>query len=44
MFEPLYAELSYRYPLVALDYPGFGHSDWPGPEKFAYTFDHLLRS
>jgi pimeloyl-ACP methyl ester carboxylesterase len=26
--------------LVAPDYPGFGHSDWPDPKKFAYTFDH----
>jgi pimeloyl-ACP methyl ester carboxylesterase len=22
-------------------YPGFGHSDWPEPKKFAYTFDHI---
>jgi hypothetical protein len=21
--------------------PGFGHSDWPDPEQFAYTFDHI---
>ena len=21
--------------------PGFGHSDWPDPKTFAYTFDHL---
>ena len=28
-----------RYHLVAPDYPGFGHSDWPDPKKFAYTFD-----
>src|SRR4029077_11328603 len=41
MFEPLFARLSDRYPLVAPDYPGFGHSDWPDPKKFAYTFDHL---
>ena len=27
--------------LVAPDYPGFGHSDWPKPAEFAYTFDHL---
>ena len=20
-------------------YPGFGHSDWPNPKEFAYTFD-----
>src|SRR5882757_6708231 len=41
MFEPLFARLSDRYHLVAPDYPGFGHSAWPDPKKFAYTFDHL---
>jgi pimeloyl-ACP methyl ester carboxylesterase len=40
MFEPLFARLSDRYHLVAPDYPGFGHSDWPDPKKFAHTFDH----
>jgi pimeloyl-ACP methyl ester carboxylesterase len=39
MFEPLFARLSDRYHLVAPDYPGFGHSDWPDPKAFAYTFD-----
>jgi pimeloyl-ACP methyl ester carboxylesterase len=39
MFEPLFARLSARYHLVAPDFPGFGHSDWPDPKKFAYTFD-----
>jgi pimeloyl-ACP methyl ester carboxylesterase len=41
MFEPLFARLSDRYHLVAPDYPGFGHSDWPDPKKFDYTFDHI---
>jgi pimeloyl-ACP methyl ester carboxylesterase len=41
MFEPLFSRLSDRYRLVAPDYPGFGHSDWPDPKKFAYTFDHI---
>src|SRR4051812_24038003 len=40
-FEPLFARLADRYHLVAADYPGFGHSDWPEPKKFAYTFDHI---
>ena len=40
MFEPLFARMSDRYHLIAPDYPGFGHSDWPDPKKFAYTFDH----
>jgi pimeloyl-ACP methyl ester carboxylesterase len=31
---------SRMFELVAPDYPGFGHSDWPDPKKFAYTFDH----
>jgi len=41
MFEPLLSRLSDRYHLVAPDYPGFGHSDWPNPKQFAYTFDHI---
>src|SRR5881398_1102619 len=41
MYEPLFARLSDRYRLVAPDYPGFGHSDWPDPKRFAYTFDHI---
>ena len=40
-FEPLFALLSDRFHLVAPDYPGFGHSDWPDPQKFSYTFDHI---
>src|SRR6266508_1284593 len=44
MFEPLFNRLSDRYHLVAPDYPGFGHSDWPTPETFAYTFDHYAET
>jgi len=40
MFEPLFTRLADRYHLVAPDYPGFGHSDWPDPKRFAYTFNH----
>src|SRR6266581_4499327 len=40
MFEPLLSRLSDRYRLVAPDYPGFGHTDWPDATRFAYTFDH----
>lgn len=40
MFEPLFARLSHDFHLVAPDYPGFGHSAWPDPRQFAYTFDH----
>jgi len=41
MFEPLFSRLSDQYHLIAPDYPGFGHSDWPNPKEFAYTFDHI---
>ena len=41
MFEPLFSRLGDRFHLVAPDYPGFGHSDWPDPKEFAYTFNHI---
>jgi pimeloyl-ACP methyl ester carboxylesterase len=41
MFQPLLTRLADKYHLVAPDYPGFGHSDWPDPKDFAYTFDHI---
>jgi pimeloyl-ACP methyl ester carboxylesterase len=41
MFEPLLDRLSDRYHLVAPDYPGFGHSDWPDSTRFEYTFDRI---
>ena len=43
MFQPLLARLSDEYHLVAPDYPGFGHSEWPSPQDFAYTFDNIAR-
>src|SRR5271170_6391934 len=36
MFEPLLSRLSDRYHLIAPDYPGFGHSDWPSAATFPY--------
>jgi pimeloyl-ACP methyl ester carboxylesterase len=41
MFQPLLLRLSDSYHLIAPDYPGFGHSDWPDPKQFDYTFDHI---
>lgn len=41
MFQSLLSRLGDRYHLIAPDYPGFGHSDWPDPKQFAYTFDHI---
>ena len=43
MFQPLLTRLSDRYHLVAPDYPGYGHSDWPDPKQFEYTFEHISR-
>jgi len=41
MFQPLLTRLADRYHLIAPDYPGFGHSDWPDPKAFNYSFDSL---
>ncbi|QDU28539.1 Haloalkane dehalogenase [Anatilimnocola aggregata] len=41
MYEPLLARSADRFHLVAPDYPGFGHSDWPDPNLFPYTFDRI---
>jgi pimeloyl-ACP methyl ester carboxylesterase len=41
MFQPLLTRLSDTYHLLAPDFPGFGHSDWPDPKQFDYTFDHI---
>jgi pimeloyl-ACP methyl ester carboxylesterase len=41
MFQPLLTRLADNYHLVAPDYPGFGHSEWPDPKQFNYTFDHI---
>src|SRR5271156_2085352 len=43
MFQPLLTRLAANYHLVAPDYPGFGHSDWPDPKQFDYTFDHIAQ-
>jgi len=32
-----------KYRLIAPDFPGFGHSSWPDPKEFKYTFDHLAQ-
>jgi pimeloyl-ACP methyl ester carboxylesterase len=41
MFQPLLTRLADSCHLVAPDYPGYGHSDWPDPKQFDYTFDHI---
>jgi pimeloyl-ACP methyl ester carboxylesterase len=39
----LESSLSEKYHLIAPDYPGFGHSSWPNPKEFTYTFDSLAQ-
>ncbi len=41
MFRDLMPALADSFHLVAPDYIGFGHSDAPSREEFAYTFDNL---
>lgn len=41
MFQPLLTRLADSYHLVAPDYPGYGHSEWPDPKQFDYTFDRI---
>src|SRR5438876_240851 len=40
-FRNLIPLVAGKYHVIAPDYPGFGHSDMPEVDKFAYTFDHL---
>jgi pimeloyl-ACP methyl ester carboxylesterase len=41
MYRNLIPALADRYHVIAPDYPGFGHSEKPGVDEFAYTFDAL---
>ena len=41
VFRDLIPELANDFHLVAPDYPGFGNSAAPPPDRFTYTFDHL---
>ena len=36
--------LSDDYYLIAPDYPGFGNSDFPSPDKYDYTFDNIANT
>ena len=40
-YRNLITALSDRFHIIAPDYPGFGNSDMPGPDRFNYTFDNL---
>ncbi len=44
MYEGLIPLLATQYHVIAPDYPGFGHSEAPSPERYPYTFDQLART
>ncbi|WP_209402925.1 alpha/beta fold hydrolase [Pseudozobellia sp. WGM2] len=37
-------QLGDEFHLIAPDYPGFGNSDFPSPEEYEYTFDHIAHT
>src|SRR5579859_322755 len=41
MFRDLIPELADRYHVVAPDLPGFGMTEQPGRNQFAYTFENI---
>ena len=41
MFRDLIPELAGKYRVIALDMPGFGMTEQPARDAFAYTFDHI---
>lgn len=41
MFRDLIPELAGRYHVVAPDLPGFGMTEQPARDRFAYTFDNI---
>jgi pimeloyl-ACP methyl ester carboxylesterase len=40
-YRNLILALADHFHVIAPDYPGFGNSDMPNPDKFSYTFDRL---
>lgn len=42
-YRNLIPVLAKQFHVLAPDYPGFGNSDTPDPETFAYTFDSIAR-
>lgn len=43
MYRNLIPALADKYRVIAPDYPGFGQSAMPDPEKFSYTFDNYAK-
>lgn len=43
MFRHLIPALAERYRVVAPDYPGFGYSEFPSPDRFDYSFANYTK-
>ncbi|MEO1052302.1 MAG: alpha/beta hydrolase [Bacteroidota bacterium] len=41
MFRELLSALGETHYVIAPDYPGFGHSDFPGIDDYTYTFENI---
>lgn len=39
-YRNLIPALAGKFHVIAMDYPGFGNSEMPDPEKYSYTFDN----
>lgn len=44
MFAALIPLLAVSHRVIAPDYPGFGHSGAPPPDRYTYSFDHLAQT
>ena len=43
-YRKVFNRLADKYHLIAPDYPGFGHSDFPAPDQYDYTFDNISKT
>lgn len=43
-YRKVLLSLADEFHLIAPDYPGFGNSDFPSPDKYTYTFDTIART
>src|ERR1700743_1565762 len=43
-YDKLMSQLASTMHVIALDYPGFGFSDAPDRDHYAYTFDHVAET
>lgn len=43
-YRKVFNRLADKYHLIAPDYPGFGHNDFPAPDQYDYTFDNISKT